>query len=60
MAGPNQTGSTLQAPVSNALGYGDALNQQVEDEEEKRRKKAEQDASTGVQPTAQLSRMLGY
>ena len=59
--GPNQTGSTLNS-VSASLGYGSALSQQVSDEMEERRKKAERDAAanTGISPAPQLSSMLGY
>lgn len=61
MAGPNQTGSILQSPVSNALGYGDALQQQVADDAEERRRKAMQAAQArgGTQSQPQLSQMLG-
>ena len=61
MAGPNQTGSILQSPVSNALGYGDALQQQVADDAEEKRRKAmlAAQARGGTQSQPQLSQMLG-
>ena len=61
MAGPNQTGSILQTPVSNALGYGDALQQQVTDDAEEKRRKAmlAAQARGGASAQPQLSQMLG-
>lgn len=58
--GPNQSGSTLQAPVSSALGYGNALGSQVDDEEKKRRKEKRQGGNSSVSPTSLLRGALGY
>lgn len=58
--GPNQTGSTLQSPVSSALGYGSALMEQVSDEEKARRKKVQDMGSQQEQPMPSLSQYLGY
>lgn len=57
--GPNQTGSTLQSPVSSMMGYGNALLRQVDDETDQKRKKAMADASQ-QQPQPLLSNMFGY
>ncbi len=61
MAGPNQTGSTLQSPVSEALGYGNSLMNQVSDEEKEKKRKAMQASGMGQQPVLpSLSSYLGY
>lgn len=61
MAGPNQTGATLQSPMSSSMGYGNSLLSQVSDEELARRKKAMQAAGGTQSPTAPaLSSYLGY
>ena len=43
-AGPNQTGSLLQSPVSQMMGYGQSLVDQAGVNEEEKRKKAQRDA----------------
>jgi hypothetical protein len=58
MAGPNQTGTTLQSPMSAELGYGTSLMNQVSDEELARRKKALQAAGSGQ--NTPVSGGLGY
>jgi hypothetical protein len=49
-------GRTLQSPVSAAFGYGNALQDQVSDEEKKRRA-AQTQTDQGVAP---VSSMMGY
>lgn len=60
--GPNQTGSTLQSPLSEQLGYGNALQNQMSDEEKEKRRKAMQAAAASQpQPTSPaLSQYLGF
>ena len=60
--GPNQTGSVLQSPMSNMLGYGNSLVRQTQDSAEEKRKKAQRDAAAsaaaGMPPA--ISGMMGY
>jgi len=62
MPGPNQTGSTLQSPVSEALGYGTSLMNQVSDEAKEKKKRAMQAASSGQDKkvVSSLASSLGY
>lgn len=57
--GPNQTGSTLQSPLSSAMGYGGSLVDQVSEEEKLRRQKMLQ-AQGGISPRPAVSSYLGY
>ena len=59
-AGPNQTGSTLQSPLSSAMGYGSSLVDQVSEEEKLRRQKMLQTQGAGVSPRPAVSSFLGY
>jgi hypothetical protein len=63
MAGPNQTGNTLVSPLSEQMGYGNALRNQVQDNEDEKRKKALAAAANGVMPPTPapaLSSYLGF
>lgn len=59
-AGPNQTGSTMQAPLSAAMGYGSSLVDQVSEEEKLRRQKMLQNQGASVSPRPAVSSYLGY
>jgi hypothetical protein len=58
-AAPNQTGSTLNSPVSSSLGYGQDLADQVAAQAEERRKKALSLSGTSAPGTGPVSGMLG-
>lgn len=59
MAGPNQTGQTLTNPISQALGYAPALQTQVTDDAEEKRKKAMQDAVASAPGAGAISGLFG-
>ena len=61
MAGPNQTGSTLNSPVSSSMGYGQSLVDQQAAEAAEKRKKAMQLANSAApqSPMGTVSGMMG-